>query len=228
MSAEAQKKQAALRAVEHVQNGMTLGLGTGSTARYATEAVGEKVRAGELTDLRAVPTSLATAALAEHLGIPLIELDERGVDLAIDGMDEVTDDLDAIKGLGGALMREKIVEARAHTLILVGDASKRVRHLGERAPVPVEVLPFGWQAAVRDLERLGCRPEPRVDETGALSSSDNGNYLIDCHFRAPFNPSDVAAAMSAVPGVLGHGLFLGLASLAYIATDTGTEELRRS
>jgi ribose 5-phosphate isomerase A len=228
VSAEAQKRRAALEAVKHVQSNMTLGLGTGSTARYATEAVGEKLVSGEVEGVRAVATSKATAALAEHLGIPLTELGGAGVDLAIDGIDEVTDDLEAIKGLGGALAREKIVEARARTLILIGDSSKRVRRLGERAPVPVEVLPFGWEAAVSDLEALSCRAAPRCDESGAFKTSDNGNYLIDCRFDAAFDAYEVAAAISVIPGVLEHGLFLGLAKLAYIATDEGVVELTRS
>ena len=152
MSAEALKKQAALEAIKHVKAGMTLGLGTGSTARYATIGIGEMLQRGELQDIRAAVTSLDTARLAQEGGIPLIELGAEGVDLAIDGMDEVTDTLDVIKGLGGALLREKIVEARARTFILIGDVSKRVSYLGEKAPVPTEVLEFGVGAAQKDLE----------------------------------------------------------------------------
>lgn len=227
VSAEAQKERAALEAVKHAQSGMVLGLGTGSTAKYVTLEVGRRLAAGELSDIRAAVTSKATEALARSLGIPVIELPRGGVDLAIDGMDEVTETLDAIKGLGGALLREKIVEARAERFILVGDASKRVHYLGERAPVPVEVLPFGQEAALRELEALGCRPVLRVTEDRPVET-DNGNHLLDCHFSRPFDPQEMALAMSQIPGVLGHGLFLGLAHLAYLASDEGLDVLERA
>jgi ribose 5-phosphate isomerase A len=227
VSAEAQKEQAAMSAVAHVESKMVLGLGTGSTAKYATLEIGRRLAAGELRDLRAAVTSEATGALARSLGIPVIDLPRGGVDLAIDGMDEVTGTLDAIKGLGGALLREKIVEARAARFILIGDASKRVRYLGERAPVPVEVLPFGLEAASRDLEALGCRPVLRLSG-GRPVTTDNGHHLLDCHFSHPFDPQEVALAISQIPGVLGHGLFLGLAHLAYLASDDGVDVLERA
>ena len=226
MSAEALKKRAALEAVKHVRSGMTLGLGTGSTARYATVAIGEMLSGGELKDIRAAVTSIETARLAREGGIPVIELGAEGVDLAIDGMDEVTDNLDVIKGLGGALLREKIVEARARTFILIGDVSKRVGHLGEKAPVPTEVLEFGSSSAQRDLGALGCRPVLR-ERDGKPVRSDNGNLLLDCHFDAPFDPNEIAAAMSQIPGVLEHGLFLGMANLAYIADGERVLRLER-
>ena len=227
MSAEALKERAALEAVKHVRSGMTLGLGTGSTARYATVAIGELLGRGELGDIRAAVTSVETARLAREGGIPVIDLGPEGVDLAIDGMDEVTDNLDVIKGLGGALLREKIVEARARIFILIGDVSKRVGHLGEKAPVPTEVLEFGLGAAQKDLERLGCRPVLRERE-GKPVRSDNGNLILDCHFDAPFDPHSVAAAMSQIPGVLEHGLFLGMADFAYIADETQVVRLERA
>ncbi len=226
MSAEALKKQAALEAVKHVRSGMTLGLGTGSTARYATIAVGELLSGGELTDIRAAVTSVETARLASEGGIPVIELGTEGVDLAIDGMDEVTDNLDVIKGLGGALLREKIVEARARTFILIGDVSKRVGHLGEKVPVPTEVLEFGSSSAQKDLAALGCRPVLR-ERDGKPVRSDNGNLLLDCHFDAPFDPRAIATAMSQIPGVLEHGLFLEMASFAYIADGEQVLRLER-
>ncbi len=216
MSAEALKEQAAREAIKHVESGMTLGLGTGSTARYAILGIGEMLQRGEVKNIRAAATSVETERLATQGGIPLIDIGAEGVDLAIDGMDEVTDDLDVIKGLGGALLREKIVESRARTFILIGDASKRVTRLGEKTPVPVEVLPFGFGATQRDLEALGCRAVLRQrDDTPARS--DNHNYIVDCHFDAAFDPPEIAAAISQVPGVLEHGLFLGMAKIAYIA-----------
>ena len=216
MSAEALKEQAAKEAIKHVQSGMTLGLGTGSTARYAILGIGEMLRRGEVKDIRAAATSVETEKLAAQGGIPLIDIGADGVDLAIDGMDEVTDNLDVIKGLGGALLREKIVESRARTFILIGDVSKRVGHLGEKAPVPTEILEFGMSAARKELAGLGCRPVLR-ERDGKPVRSDNGNLLLDCHFDAPFNPPEVAVAMSQIPGVLEHGLFLGMAKIAYIA-----------
>ena len=216
MSAEALKEQAAREAIKHVQSGMTLGLGTGSTARYAILGIGEMLRRGEVKDIRAAATSVETEQLATQGGIPLIDIGADGVDLAIDGMDEVTDDLDVIKGLGGALLREKIVESRARTFILIGDVSKRVTRLGKKTPVPVEILSFGFGATQRDLEALGCRAALRR-RGGEPARSDNHNYIVDCHFDGAFDPPEVAAAMSQIPGVLEHGLFLGMAKVAYIA-----------
>ena len=203
---------------------MTLGLGTGSTAKYFVQGLGRKLEAGELRDISAVPTSEATAQMAKDLNIPLQDLSASGVDIAIDGMDEVTDALDAIKGLGGALAREKVVAARAKQFILIGDETKRVNHLGEKAPVPVEVLPFGWRAAQRDLGALGCNVVLREKE-GEVVRSDNGNVLLDCHFSEPFDALKVALSISVIPGVLEHGLFLGLAKRAFVATSEGVTEL---
>ena len=226
MSAEALKEQAAKEALKHVRSGMTLGLGTGSTARYATIGIGEMLKRGDVKDIRAAVTSTETERLAREGGVPVVELGAEGVDLAIDGMDEVTDNLEVIKGLGGALLREKIVEARARTFILIGDVSKRVGHLGEKAPVPTEVLEFGMSAARKDLENLGCRPVLR-EKNGRPVRSDNGNLLLDCYFDAPFDPLELATAMSQIPGVLEHGLFLGMAKLAYIADGERVLRLER-
>lgn len=158
MSAEKMKEQAAREAIKHVESGMTVGLGTGSTARYAILGIGEMLRRGEIKGIRAAATSKETERLATEGGIPLFDIGAEGVDIAIDGMDEVVDNLDVIKGLGGALLREKIVESRARTFILIGDVSKRANRLGEKTPVPVEILEFGFGATRKDLEKLGCRP----------------------------------------------------------------------
>ncbi len=222
---EAQKEQAALKALGHIESGMRVGLGTGSTAKYLIQALGQNLRKGALQDISAVPTSEATAQMARDLGIPLQDLSASGVDVAVDGMDEVTDTLDAIKGLGGALAREKVVAARAARFILIGDDTKRVRYLGEKAPVPVEVLPFGWRAARADLAALGCEVVLREKE-GETVKSDNGNLLLDCHFSEPFDVQEVAVRISVIPGVLEHGLFLGLAERAFVATAEEVTELR--
>ena len=218
---EALKKQAALKALEHVESGMLVGLGTGSTAKYVIEGVGKRLASGELKDVTAVVTSKASEALANDLGISLVELTGQTLDVAIDGMDEVTPQLDAIKGLGGALTREKIVEACAAFFILVGDETKRVTSLGEKAPVPVEVVSFGWQATKKKLETLGCRVERRSKE-GETFVTDNGNFVLDCRLTPPVDVYQLAQEVSSTPGVVEHGLFLGMAHLAYVAT---TEEV---
>jgi ribose 5-phosphate isomerase A len=226
MSAEALKEQAAREAVKHVESGMTVGLGTGSTARYAILGIAEMLRHGEIRDIRAAATSKETERLASEGGIPLFDIGAEGVDVAIDGMDEVTDNLDVIKGLGGALLREKIVESRARLFILIGDVSKRVSRLGEKTPVPVEILEFGFGATRKDLEKLGCRPVLR-EKNGTPARSDNHNLIVDCYFGTPFDPHEIAAAISQTPGVLEHGLFLDMAKLAYVADGERVLRLER-
>ena len=214
---EAQKKRAALTALTHVESGMLVGLGTGSTAKYATEGLGAALAAGRLHGVRAVVTSEASGVLATRCGIPVLAFTGQILDLAVDGMDELDPHLNAVKGLGGALTREKIVESYATTLILVGDETKRVAYLGERAPVPVEVVVFAWQATAKHLSALGCRPTRR-EQAGQPFVTDNGNYILDCRTERPDDVYALAAALSAVPGVVEHGLFLDMATLAYIAT----------
>jgi ribose 5-phosphate isomerase A len=220
------KAAAARSAVEHVHSGMAVGLGSGSTAAFVIADLGRRVAAGELEDVRGVPTSIATEHAARAAGLSLIELDAEGVDVAIDGVDEVTDGLDAIKGLGGALLREKVVAAAARTFVLVGDHTKRVRALGTRAPVPVEVLPFGWRRTAAALEDLGYRPRLR-ERDGSAARTDNGHVLLDCAVGAGFDARAFAEAVEGLPGVLGHGLFLGMAAVAYIAGRDGVERLER-
>lgn len=226
MAAEEQKAQAAVKAVAHVRSGMTVGLGSGSTARHAILELGRRLAAGELRDVRGVPTSEASAALALAQAIPLVALGTAGVAVAIDGVDELTESCDAIKGLGGALTREKIVAARAGLFILIGDGSKLVNALGERAPLPVEVVRFGWRAAQADLSKLGCEVVLRLQD-GAPFVTDNGHFILDCHFGDAMPAPLLAAEIPRVPGVIEHGLFLGMAHLAYLATATGVRELRR-
>ena len=223
---EAEKRSAALAAARLIESGTVLGLGSGSTADHLTRAVGDALARGELQGVVGVPTSGRTEALARSLGIPLIELPPEGVDLAIDGMDEVTPTLDAIKGLGGALLREKVVAQSAARFVLIGNGSKRVAHLGERAPIPVEVLPFGWRRSARRIESLGLRPEVRGGE-GAPFTSDNGNLVVDAYAEDRFDPPTIDRELLAIPGVLGHGLFLGTAALALLAEGGGVTTLER-
>jgi ribose 5-phosphate isomerase A len=219
------KKQAALQALGHVQSGMRLGLGSGSTATYFIQALGEKLKAGELKNIVGVPSSKRSETLAKELGIPLEELSSTPLDVAVDGMDEVDPQLNAIKGLGGAQTREKIVASSARLFILIGDETKTVKQLGEKAPIPVEVVPFGYKATVAKLATLGTRPEQRMGtEKGKTGNepyiTDNGNYIFHCFVTPPIDAQKLANEMANIPGVLEHGLFLGMAKIAYVATST--------
>lgn len=225
--AELLKKAAAEKALALVESRMVLGLGTGSTARWLVAGLGEKLAAGELQSVSAVPTSEATRAQAEGLGIPLVELPRGGVDLAVDGMDELAPGLDAIKGLGGALTREKVVAAAAARFVLIGDDSKLVSALGEKAPVPVEVVAFGHERTASLLTQLGADPVLRL-QAGEPVVTDNSNLVYDCTFAAGFDPAAVAAELKKVTGVVEHGLFLKMAELAYVATTDSVLELTRS
>jgi ribose 5-phosphate isomerase A len=221
------KAAAAHAALEHVEPGSVVGLGSGSTAAFLIEELGRRILHGELRGITAVPSSLRTDRAARDAGIPLVELGAGGVDVAIDGMDEVTDDLDATKGLGGSLAREKVVAASARLFILVADHTKRVAALGERAPVPVEVLGFGHRYTAARLAELGCQPTLRR-VGGELFVTDNGNPILDCTVPAGFDPRGFAAAVERMPGVVAHGLFLGIASYAYLAGADGVVTLRRA
>ncbi len=219
------KQQAAMQAVSYIESGMTVGLGTGSTAKYAIEEIGERLLRGELKDIKGVATSKASTKLAQKLEIPLVDLDKDIIDIAIDGMDEVTPKLEAIKGLGGALLREKLVALQAQTFILIGDESKWVRRLGQKSPVPVEVVPFGFKATVAELKDLHAEVKARTLE-GQNFISDNGNYIFDCYFPDTIEITSLAPQIKQVTGVVEHGIFF-TADLAYIATENGMLELRK-
>ncbi len=224
MNADQLKHSAAEAAVAaEVGSGMRLGLGTGSTAVHVVRAIARRLEAGDLERIVGVPTSEATAALARSLGVPLATLDEEPeLDVAIDGADEIDPQLDLVKGLGGALLREKIVASAARRVVIVADDSKLVDRLGSRSPVPVEVIPFATAVCRRALAALGCTPTLRDFRT------DEGNVILDCAFAGGLgDPSGVAAAIGAIPGVVEHGLFLGMAAVAYVASDDGVTELER-
>ena len=205
-----------------VNDDMLVGLGSGSTAAYFVAALAERLASGELRGVRGVPTSRATAEQATAAGIELVELAAGGLDLAVDGMDELSPTLDAIKGLGGALLREKIVAAAAARYVLIGDDSKLVDHLGQRAPIPVEVARFGWRRTHSVLSSLVTEATLRL-VGGSAYETDNGNYVVDCHLKDPFEPATMAATLAAVPGVVGHGLFLGLVHEALVASANGVK-----
>lgn len=225
MAADDLKRAAAEASLMYVKDGMVLGLGTGSTVRYVLEGLARKVADGGLL-VSGVPTSLATAEAAKRLGIPLTSLEEHPIlDLAIDGADEVDPRLDLIKGLGGALFREKIVAAAARKLVIVVDESKLVPRLGTKAPVPVEVHPFGWRTTQARLEALRAEAGLRVRD-GEPFRTDNGNRILDARFGPIRSPAKLASAIDAIPGVVGHGLFLKMADLVLTASAAGVRTLR--
>ena len=232
MSAELWKRQAAERALAYLSDGMKVGLGTGSTAAKFVDLVGGRVRQG--LRLTCVPTSEATRAQAERLGIALTTLDEtRQLDLTVDGADELDDELRLIKGGGGALLREKIVAMASRRMVVIADASKRVATLG-KFPLPVEVIRFGLTATFHLVETLaadaGCRGEVklRLGEGGQPFVTDSGNYLLDCAFGRIDKPEALDQALKRIPGVVENGLFLGIASTAIIAGPAGVEVLERT
>jgi ribose 5-phosphate isomerase A len=216
------KRLAARHAAARVEDGMQVGLGTGSTARYFLEQLAERVRAG--LRVRAIPTSLATEAEARALGIPLTSFaDTTRLDLAVDGADEIDPSLRLIKGAGGALLHEKVVLAAATRRLIIADESKEVEVLGAR-PLPVEVIPFGWQVVAERLRALGAQPRLRPGPDGAPYRTEEGNHLLDCRFGSIAAPEALAARIHAIPGVVEHGLFLGLADLAIVAGAAGIRE----
>jgi len=222
---EALKKEAAVRAVSLIESGMHLGLGTGSTAKYAIAELGRRVAAGELSGLSCVATSEASDAQARALGLDVGPLTPRPFDLAIDGADEITPDVDLIKGLGGALVREKLVEVQARRLIIIADHTKLVKRLGEKAPLPIEVLRFGVDSTLERLEALGGVGELRR-QAGELYLTDNGNFIYDARFAG----ADLVALERPLKGTLGvveTGLFLKMAERAFVAAPDGVREIVR-
>ena len=226
------KRAVAAKALEYVQDGMKLGLGSGSTAEIFVEMLAPRVRGGE--KLLCVPTSEKTAALARKLGITLASLDDLApLDLTIDGADEADRNLDVIKGGGGMLLREKIVAASSRRMIVIADESKLVPRLG-KYPLPVEVVEFGNKSTAQRLARAfataGYADVPMTlrQRDDATFKTDSGNVIYDCAFGAIQNAAKLAAALHAVPGVVEHGLFIGIATTLLIATDGEIEVIARA
>jgi ribose 5-phosphate isomerase A len=219
------KRAAALRAIEEVEDGMIVGLGTGSTAAFVVEGLGVRVAGG--LRMVGIPTSERTAAHARHLGVPIATFAEyQRLDVTIDGADEVQlGALDLIKGRGGALLREKIVAAASRRLIIVVDQEKLVEQLGELTPVPVEVTQFGWQATAVALARLGCVPERRYAAGEQPYVTDGGNYILDCRFGPIADPRAVEKRIAMTVGAVESGLFVGRSSMVIAASTTGIEIL---
>ena len=224
------KEKAAAKALTFVKSGMTLGLGTGSTTAYFVDMLGEKVKSGKLTGILGVPTSIETAERARKRGIKITTLSENPkLDLAVDGADEVDYTLNLIKGLGRALLREKIVEVHAEKFIVIIDASKMVSRLGTRDALPVEILPFEAEAHIHWLNTLGCRAEQWLEDDGSPAITDNGNYLAKCWFKEGIDDVyELAQQLSTRPGIVEHGLFLDMATEIIIAKEEGVELLKRN
>jgi ribose 5-phosphate isomerase A len=231
MDIEALKRQAAAIAVGYVKPGMRLGLGTGSTAKHFVELLAERVKAG--LDVVGVPTSEATRELAARLGVPLTTLDETpALDMTVDGADEIAPDLSLIKGGGGALLREKIVAAASARMVVIADEAKWVPALG-RFRLPVEVVPFGFQATCRKIEAataaagLAGEAQLRHGKDGHVFVTDGGHWILDAAPGRIADPSALAERLSLIPGVVDHGLFIGLAQAAILAGPAGVRVVER-
>src|ERR1700686_1697051 len=222
-----EKRIAAESAAQLVKDGMVIGLGSGSTAEVAIRIIGEKVKTG--LQVMGVATSRKSEEIARALGIRMATLEDYPeLDLTIDGADEVElGSLDLIKGRGGALLREKIVASSSRRLIIVVDESKIVKRLGSHGEVPVEIVPFGWQSTARRLEKLGWKPVLRAEVGGLPFVTDGGHYILDCSFEEGISIQSRAAQLHDTVGVVEHGMFLGMATEAYVGSATGVRVLRK-
>ena len=209
------KKRAAEIALEFIEDGQILGLGTGSTTKFAIEGIGRMVQQG--LKVRGIPTSKASAQLASELGIPLLDLnDVSRINITIDGSDECDPEFNLIKGGGGALTREKLVALASEKRVIIVDDSKLVEQLGLTRLLPVEVLPFAWRLSARYLKRLGGEPQLRMSVEQPFVT-DNGNYILDCSFGGIAEPAEMERAIKLVPGVVENGLFIGIADTLVIS-----------
>jgi ribose 5-phosphate isomerase A len=225
MANEAEKEAAGRAAAKLVRDGEVVGLGTGSTAYFAVIALGERVKLG--LKIIGIPTSVHTGDLARSVGIPLTTLDDRPeIDITIDGADEVDPKLNLIKGGGGALTREKVIAAASKKMVVVADASKVVSVLG-KFPLPVEVISFARTVVERKIVLLGGSPKLRTKPDGSPYLTDNGNPILDCSFGAIADPPALARALSSTPGIVEHGLFIGLATMALVGRPDRVEEMHK-
>jgi len=223
------KQRAAEAALTYVNSGMVVGLGTGSTADFFIIALAEAIKAGRIKDIKGVPTSKQSERRAHELGIPLASLAQCPVcDVTVDGADEVAPHLELIKGLGGALLREKVVAQNSRSLVIIADEGKVVDHLGTKSPLPVEVTQFGYETQEAFLRSLGAQPKLRIGSGGMVFVTDNGNYIYDCHFAGGISaPREVEASLKGRAGIVESGLFLGIASVAIIGSETGVREMQK-
>ncbi|MGH9499860.1 MAG: ribose-5-phosphate isomerase RpiA [Terriglobales bacterium] len=225
MANDHEKEAAARASVRFVQDGNIVGLGTGSTAAHAVRLLGERVHAG--LKIRGIPTSVQTRSLAVAAGVPLTTLDEfQQIDVTIDGTDEFDPHLNLIKGGGGALLREKIIASASKQVIIIADSSKQVATLG-RFPLPVEVITFAESVIAKKLAALGASVQRRQSADGKPYITDEGHHILDCHFGQIPDPPALARILSDMPGIVEHGLFIGLASVVLIANGDEVRELRK-
>jgi ribose 5-phosphate isomerase A len=224
MANEAEKEAAGRAGAKLVRDGDVVGLGTGSTAYFAVVALGERVKAG--LKIVGIPTSIQTADLARSVGIQLTTLDEHPeIDITIDGADELDPRLNLIKGGGGALTREKVIASASKKMVVVADSSKVVAVLG-KFPLPVEVIAFARAVVEKKIAALGASPKLRTKADGSPYITDNGNQILDCSFGKIADPPALALALSNIPGIVEHGLFIGLAKMALVGRGNGVQELR--
>ncbi|HZQ93465.1 MAG TPA: ribose-5-phosphate isomerase RpiA [Candidatus Sulfotelmatobacter sp.] len=225
MANDREKEAAARASLQFVRDGQVVGLGTGSTAAYFIKLLGERVKDG--LRIRGIPTSDRSRELAISLGIPLVTLDDcQEIDVTVDGADEVDPQLRLIKGGGGALLREKIVASATRQMVVVADASKQVQRLG-RFPLPVEVIRFAQALVVRRIEALGARVQLRRNTDGSPYLTDENNHILDCSFGEIRDADALSRQLSEMPGVVEHGLFIGMASVVLFARGSEVVELRR-
>lgn len=226
MANDAEKEEAARASLEYVRDGQVVGLGTGSTATIAIRLLAERVRAG-MKIRGGIPSSVASRDLAQQLGIPLLTFEEvQEIDVTIDGADEFDPALNLIKGGGGAMLREKIVASASKQFVVVTDSSKQVPMLG-KFPVPVEVIAFAEPLIAKKVSDLGAKVVRRLDKSGKAYVTDEGHHILDCHFGKIPDPGNLARNLSEMPGIVEHGLFVGMASVVVMAKAGAVEEFRR-
>lgn len=222
------KQKAAERAVDFVQSGMVLGLGTGSTTLFALEYIGLRIKTGLLRDIVGIPSSFQTEKNAKELGIPLTNFDEhQEIDLTIDGADEVDPQLNLIKGGGGALLREKILAQSSRRNIIIVDEHKLSPKLGTHWPLPVELIPFAIKPVANYITSLGAKVILRKKNDGSTYTTDQNNFILDCNFGPISNPEELALKLCNRAGIVEHGLFLGLATEVIVATQNGIRHIMR-
>jgi ribose 5-phosphate isomerase A len=226
MASESEKEAAARASLRFVHDGDIVGLGTGSTAVHVVNLLGERVRAG--LKIRGIPTSVPTKELAAGLGIPLTTLDEfQQIDVTIDGADEVDPKLRLIKGGGGALLREKIIGSASRKYVIIVDSSKQVPMLGE-FPLPVEVIPFAQALLAKKITALGASVRLRVNSSGKPFITDEGHHILDCHFGQISDPDGLARELERMPGIVEHGLFIGMADVVLVGKGDKVLEIARA